>query len=309
MFVEVQTRRDMRRTRPRPKVLLTAAILALTLLLSSFWLPPGGGVVCGSQRSPCLSSRRQSDSDLDALWEEPGLVDSALRHCPGQSFQSAVLLRHLRACLSEEGDVLIGPYLQSWDQLVLFMESLGTMVGFFSHKVKEKVTLIRRLSIKHAEDSGKRGPTPADDGLQQGVYRSVRSMVASELDRGLVGFSFRTESGSRTLLRLHRSLLWVKLVLQGLTEDPDQHGVYKTPGEIGREAYAVALAPHHSWFLRQAAELVFVALPDRKYFLSLVCVDSQSEAAPALRVVIRGLTLVHQRTQAILERHGLLELP
>lgn len=71
----------------------------------------------------------------------------------------------------------------------------------------------------------------------------------------------------------------------------------------------MALAPHHSWFLRHAAELVFVALPDRKYFLKLVCVDSQSEATPALRIIIRGLALVHQRTQKILEQNGLLLLP
>lgn len=296
--------------RGRARVLLTAVVLALMLFLSSFWLPQGGAA-CGSPWSPCLSFYRpQSDWDLGAaLWEEPGLVDSALRHCPGQSFQSSVLLRHLKASLSHEGDILLGPYLQSWDQLVLFMESLGTMVGFFSHKVKDKVALIRRLSLQHAEASGKYGPTPEEYGLQHGEYRSVRSMVASELDRGLVGFSFRTESGCRTLLRLHRSLLWVKLVLQGLTEDPDQDGSYRTPGEIAREAYAVALAPHHSWFLRRAAELVFVALPDRKYFLQLVCVDSQSEATPALRIIIHGLTLVHQRTQAILEQHALLQLP
>uniref|UniRef100_A0A8C6WX25 Si:ch73-269m23.5 n=1 Tax=Neogobius melanostomus TaxID=47308 RepID=A0A8C6WX25_9GOBI len=234
------------------------------------------------------------DSDL---WEEPGLADPALRHCPGQSFQSAALLHHLRACLSDEGDVLIGPYLQSWTNW--FMESLGTMVGFFSNKVKDKVALIRQLSVKHAEDSGKRSAP----------YRSVRSMVAWELDRGVVGFSFRTESGCRTILRLHRAhCSGSGLVLQGLS-NKNQHRDYRSPREIAREAYAVALAPHHSWFLQSAAELVFVALPDRKYFLRLVCVRSQSEAGPALRVVIRGLGLVHQRTQEILERNGLLLLP
>ncbi|XP_072315372.1 ceramide-1-phosphate transfer protein-like [Eucyclogobius newberryi] len=304
----------MRRNRLR--VLLTAAILALTLLLSSLWLPQGGGAGggagCGSPWHPCLTfHRHKPESNLEAAqWEESG-QNPAFRECPGQSFQSSVLLRHLGACLSEEGDVLMEPYLQSWDQLILFMESLGTMVGFFSHKVKDKVALIRQLSIKPSagEDHGKLGPNPEARGLTQGVYRSVRSMVEAELEQGLVGFTFRTESGCRTLLRLHRSMLWVKLVLQGLTEGPDQNGAYKTPGEIGREAYSVALAPHHSWFLQSAAELVLAALPDRKYFLQLVCVSSQSEAAPALRVVIRALTRVHERTNEILERHTLLLLP
>ncbi|KAK7909476.1 hypothetical protein WMY93_014160 [Mugilogobius chulae] len=298
------------RRRNRVRVLVTAAILALMLLISSFWLPQGGYEGCGSEWHPCLTFyQHQPELNGDAaLWEESGL-NPAFRECPGQLFQSSVLMRHLKACLNEDGDVLMEPYLQSWDQLIHFMESLGTMVGFFSHKVKEKVTLIRQLSTKQSagEDHGK--PIPEAHGHKHGVYRSVRSMVEAELQQGLVGFTFRTESGCRTLLRLHRSLLWVKLVLQGLTEDPDQNGVYKTPGEIGREAYSVALAPHHSWFLQRAAELVFVALPDRKYFLQLVCVNSQSEAVPALRIIIRALTRVHQRTQEILERHGLLLLP
>lgn len=71
----------------------------------------------------------------------------------------------------------------------------------------------------------------------------------------------------------------------------------------------MALAPHHPWFLRQAAELVFLALPDRQYFLSLVCVQSQEEATPILRTIIRPLTLVHRQTQRILADKDMLDLP
>lgn len=57
------------------------------------------------------------------------------------------------------------------------MESLGTMVSFFSQKVKEKVILVRELSLKHSTEAhGKRGPsdssglqTPASFGLKDGV--------------------------------------------------------------------------------------------------------------------------------------------
>lgn len=76
-----------------------------------------------------------------------------------------------------------------------------------------------------------------------------------------------------------------------------------------RDAYKVALAPHHPWVLRQAAELVFLALPERQYFLQLVCVQNQQEATPVLRVIIHALMLVHTRTQRILAEHGMLELP
>lgn len=66
------------------------------------------------------------------------------------------------------------------------------------------------------------------------AFRSIRSMVEAELKAGVVNFSQRTDSGCRTLLRLHRSLLWLKLMLEGLAGGPDADGRYKTPGELSR---------------------------------------------------------------------------
>uniref|UniRef100_A0A4W6DGX9 Si:ch73-269m23.5 n=1 Tax=Lates calcarifer TaxID=8187 RepID=A0A4W6DGX9_LATCA len=197
-----------------------------------------------------------------------------MKECPGQSFQAWRLLLYLKSSLSDDDDILLEPYLQSWDQIQTF----GSL---------ELIFFIFPLE----------------------VYRSVRSMVEAELKASMVNFSWRTDSGCRTLLRLHRSLLWLKLMLEGLAEGPDADGRYKTPGELSRDAYKVALAPHHHWVLRQAAELVFLALPDRQYFLQLVCVQNQREATPVLRVLIHALTLVHTRTQRILAEHDMLELP
>ncbi|GAA6225441.1 ceramide-1-phosphate transfer protein-like isoform X1 [Lates japonicus] len=301
------------------RYLLLSAMLALLLFVSSFWLPQGGVRDCGSAWQPCLSFYHQTLEPplIPAEWVEPDGPLPLMKECPGQSFQAWRLLLYLKSSLSDDDDILLEPYLQSWDQLLNFMESLGTMVSFFSQKVKEKVVLIRKLSFKHsAEVHGERGPadhsrlqTPASFGLRDGVYRSVRSMVEAELKASMVNFSWRTDSGCRTLLRLHRSLLWLKLMLEGLAEGPDSDGRYKTPGELSRDAYTVALAPHHHWVLRQAAELVFLALPDRQYFLQLVCVQNQREATPVLRVLIHALTLVHTRTQRILAEHDMLELP
>lgn len=136
------------------------------------------------------------------------------------------------------------------------------MVGFFSKKVKEKVDLIRELSLRaSAKDYGKHNmpKSPQPLGLKNDVsvtesqlddkvskpqlifrsspleaYYSVRSMAEVELKAGLVNFSWRTDSGCRTLLRLHRSMLWLKLMLEGLAEEPGADGRYKTPGELSR---------------------------------------------------------------------------
>ncbi|KAM6894632.1 ceramide-1-phosphate transfer protein [Lycodopsis pacificus] len=288
------------------RLLLLAAMLALLLFISSLWLPQGGVGDCGGSWQPCLKFYRQTPLLVP---EEGAEAPPLIPECPGQSFQAGRLLRYLKSSLENADDVLLEPYLQSWDQLLNFMESLGTMVGFFSHKVKEKVALIRELSLKRSlEAHGKRGP-PDSSGLQIGASRSVRSMVEAELKDGAVDFSRRTDSGCRTLLRLHRSLLWLKLMLEGLAEGPDADGRYRTPAELSRAAYMVALAPHHPWVLRQAAEFVFLALPDRRYFLQLVCVRSQREATPVLHAIINALALVHAQTQRILAEHDMLELP
>ncbi|XP_045921466.1 ceramide-1-phosphate transfer protein [Micropterus dolomieu] len=295
------------------RYLLLSATLALLLFISSFWLPQGGFRDCGSAWQPCLNFYHLTPEPplVPGEWAGPNGASPLIQECPGQSFQAWRLLLHLKSSLAGADDILLEPYLQSWDQLLNFMESLGTMVSLFSQKVKEKVDLIRELSLRHSiEAHGKRPlQTPASFGLKNGAYRSVRSMIEAELKAGVVNFSRRTDSGCRTLLRLHRSLLWLKLMLEGLAEGPDADGRFKTPGELCRDAYKVALAPHHPWVLRQAAEFVFLALPDRQYFLQLVCVKSQWEATPVLQVIIHALTLVHTQTQQILAEHNMLELP
>ncbi|CAB1351749.1 unnamed protein product [Coregonus sp. 'balchen'] len=181
----------------------------------------------------------------------------------------------------------------------------------------DKIAVIRELAQQEKVDHEKRSPAEGHSGLQtppsglQGpaAYRSVRSMVESELQRGLVNFNVRTRSGCRNLLRLHRSLLWILLLLQGLGEGPDAQGAYRTPGELCRDAYTVALAPHHPWLIRRAAELVFVALPDRRVFLDIVCVRKEEEVGPVLNTVLNVMREVYTRTQSMLEEHNMMELP
>ncbi|XP_056156758.1 LOW QUALITY PROTEIN: ceramide-1-phosphate transfer protein [Lampris incognitus] len=247
---------------------------------------------------------------------ELSLASSLPQECPSQSFQAWRLLLYLKASLGANEDVLLEPYLQSWEELIKFMDSLGTIVSFFTQKIEEKLAVIRDLSLKHSRGSWESGPSgpsgqqiPPTLGLRFGAYHSVRSMVEMELKEGVVNFSQRSQSGCRTLLRLHRSIHWLKLLLAGLAEEPEPDGHYRTPAELCRRAYMEALAPYHPWWIRRAAELVFVSLPERETFLHLVCVRSQREAVPVLHTLIHALTLVHTHTQRILETHNLLQLP
>ncbi|XP_030631862.1 ceramide-1-phosphate transfer protein [Chanos chanos] len=331
--------------------LMSAAMLALLLFLNSMWLPQGSPQSCAMPWRPCLSVYSQNHEaalNADAGHELVGKPDDVahgnsdtvidsddkdilIEECPGQNFQVSRLLAHLNSALASPSDVLLQPYLSSWDELIKYMESLGPLVSFFTHKVQEKLTVIRQLAQQEAEKlaNSRRGASPpSDTEILKGrepplhfqitgssispelhAYHSVRLMLDAELQRGLVNFDRRTDSGSRTLLRLHRSLLWLQLLLEKLGEGPDETGRLRTPGELCREAYYQALAPYHPWLIQRAAELVFTAMPERSVFLHLVCVESQEEAAPVMGRVIKTIKEVHHRTQIALQEKGMLELP
>ncbi|XP_043088524.1 ceramide-1-phosphate transfer protein-like [Puntigrus tetrazona] len=286
------------------RCVLSALLMSLLLFLSSLWLPQGSVQTCEQSWRPCLSvytSTRQVAPA--ALPEELGGSD-IIGECAGQHFQVSRLLSHLNSALGPASDVLLDPYLLCWEELIKFMEALGPLVGFFTHKVEEKITLIRQLAMEefarqNATTNERVAPPPPH------AYRSVRSMLEAELQRGVVSFDTQTPSGSRTLLRLHRSLLWLQLLLEKLGSEREGRSM----GELCRDAYLEVLAPHHPWLVQRAAELVFHAMPERGAFLRLVCVRTQEEAEPVMRVVVAAIREIHQRTQKELEVKNMLDLP
>ncbi|TRY64764.1 hypothetical protein DNTS_027662 [Danionella cerebrum] len=177
------------------------------------------------------------------------------------------------------------------------MEALGPLVGFFTHKVEEKISFLRQLS---QEESLSAPP------LSKGhAYHSVHSMLEAELQRGVVSFTEPLPSGSRLFLRLHRSMRFVMLLLEKLWSEPEERSLV----ELCREAYEEVLAPHHPWLLQRAAQVAFAALPDRSVFLPLLCVRGMKEAEPVMRTVITVMEEIQRRSQRELESRGMMDLP
>lgn len=204
-----------------------------------------------------------------------------------------------------------------------FMDALGPMVGLISKEIQTKTAIIRELAqlsekSREAElvpDGHLMGPsshaateTEPVASNHNGDYHSVNSMIQTELNHGLVDFQHQTDSGCRTLLRLHRALLWLRLFLEKLAETPES-GRLRSPAELCRESYQNTLSKHHTWFVRRAAEVAFIALPERGFFYRLVCVGSQQELSMVLTTTVRAIDEVYDRTEKALEKNGMLDLP
>lgn len=299
-----------------------AAIVVLLLFLGSLWLQGSldyhwDSCLKGYNQ---LNKLNQLSNSSRTNGAEGALVLDA---CPGQTFQVSKLLSQLQAASAYPSDVLLQPYLSSWDELVKFMEALGPMVGLISQEIETKTSIIRQLALLEKEPEGELGPdlnsiisvntefgtkNTLEVSHHTGGYHSVRSMISMELKRGLVDFHHQTDSGCRTLLRLHRALLWLKLFLEKLAENPET-GRHRSPSELCREAYQSTLANHHTWFVRRAAELAFIAMPERSFFFRLVCVQNQEQFSSLLNRVVEAIGGVYDRTQEALEENGMLDLP
>ncbi|KAG9269441.1 ceramide-1-phosphate transfer protein-like isoform X1 [Astyanax mexicanus] len=295
----------------------SAVMFTLFLFLTSLWLPQEMIQDCELSWIPCLnvfSETRKVDAAGHVVSNSRNNNnindnnnsnnEAVIEVCPGQDFQVSRLLLHLNSSLGSASDVLLEPYLLCWEELIKFMEALGSLVGFFTGKVQEKIVLIRRLS----EEESAKFDLLSTAHLQHHAYYSVRSMLEAELQRGMVNFDRRTDSGSRTLLRLHRSLLWLQLLLEKLRGGEDREEE-RSLGTLCAEAYAQALAPYHPWLLQQAAQLAFRAMPSRAALLPIVCVRTQEEAEPILHTIITAIREVHLRTQRELEQRNMLNLP
>ncbi|XDB60918.1 hypothetical protein AB1E18_014281 [Capra hircus] len=136
-------------------------------------------------------------------------------------------------------------------------------------------------------------------------YTSLGTMVAWERPE-IVPPPSAKASGSVTMLLLHRALRWSQLCLHrvatGMLGGPDA-------GVQCSDAYGTALAPHHTWLVRQAVHLAFLAFPSRGRLLQLMCPGArETEARAALARAAGTLEDVYNRTQGLLAERGLLEL-
>ncbi|KAK2911874.1 hypothetical protein Q8A67_004007 [Cirrhinus molitorella] len=292
------------------------AIVFILLLLGSMWLH--GNLedqwnTCSkfySVKNKILTFIKVNSSDEDV---------ASLRVCPGQRFQIADLLAHLQEAPVSTNDVLLKPYLASWDELIKFLEALGPMVGIISQEIESKTSIIRDLAQKAEKEAEKKMKEMTSHDRSSNYskmnyelsfgYTSVRSMIKWELENGLVDFHEHSNSGCRTLLRLHRALLWLQKFLEELGKDAAEGEHLRSPSDLCKETYRRTLAQHHTWWVRKAAELAFIAMPERPYFYQLVCVETQAEAAVVLNRVVRAIEEVYERNEVTLRENGMLDLP
>ncbi|XP_071622802.1 ceramide-1-phosphate transfer protein [Heliangelus exortis] len=209
-----------------------------------------------------------------------------------EPFSLREVLGAFQTCVTEQREVLLGPYLCGWRGLIRFLHSLGAIFSFISKDAVTKVQIMEGYCR----------------GEQRERYVSLQAMVEYELAQGLVDLQKRSEhpeSGCRTVLRLHRALRWLQLFLEGLrTGEEDSR-----TSVICTDSYNASLAAYHPWVVRKAATVAFCTLPPRNAFLEIMNVGSAQEAVAMLGEALPYISDVYSITQELFARHQLLDLP
>uniref|UniRef100_A0A2M4BZP9 Glycolipid transfer protein domain-containing protein n=1 Tax=Anopheles marajoara TaxID=58244 RepID=A0A2M4BZP9_9DIPT len=189
--------------------------------------------------------------------------------------------------LSGEDDVYVDQYLEAFKELYKFFQLMGTVFGFVSSDVKEKVEILEKLRAKENAES----------------FLTIRTMMEYERDSNLLNKKDYV-SGSRTLLRLHRGLDFIQEFLKRIGElEADA----KTNG-VCQAAYNDTLAQFHPWIIRKGANVAMYALPTRDQLLEKVCLDV-SVAIDLLPEMLAVTRKVYDRTQDLYTKYDLHGLP
>ncbi|NXL57799.1 CPTP protein, partial [Chordeiles acutipennis] len=224
---------------------------------------------------------------------------SALRRRRGRggkmaaAFSLREVLGAFQTCVTEQREVLLGPYLRGWRGLIRFLHSLGAIFSFVTKDAVAKVQIME----EHCR------------GQRREQYVSLQSMVQYELGNGLVDVENPARSvensGCRTVLRLHRALRWLQLFLEGLRTGQED----SRTSIICRDSYNASLATYHPWVVRKVATAAFCTLPSRNAFLEIMNVGTPEEAIAMLGEALPYICDVYGITQELFARHKLLDLP
>ncbi|KAK9870503.1 hypothetical protein WA026_008060 [Henosepilachna vigintioctopunctata] len=187
-------------------------------------------------------------------------------------FDLEIVRENFKLSKKVENDIDLEFYLKSFEELNRFFFLLGTIFGFVSSELEDKISILKNF-----------------------------------LSSPDVGQHFSTVKSSRTLLRLHRGFEFIQAFLKGLIDLGEQ----QQTSTVCHNAYTCTLANHHSFLIRTAAKLAMYNLPVKHKLLVKVCGSEENirKAEEILPETLEHGLEIYNIIQKIYEKNNLLSLP
>ncbi|XP_022094162.1 ceramide-1-phosphate transfer protein-like [Acanthaster planci] len=200
------------------------------------------------------------------------------------------LLEEFTASKTPENHILMDRYVNAFNDLSRFFVLLGTAFGFVSKDINEKVGILKAHRAENPDH-----------------FATIQSMVAYEVANDLTQAKTKSGllSGSRTLLRLHRTMDFVAKFLGRLKDMKDEEYTSKAASE----EYSQSLAKFHPWMIRKVAGVAMYTLPTRGVFVQKYCKQEKEELETLVGPTAAIMTEIYDITQQLYADNNILDLP
>ncbi|XP_029039265.1 ceramide-1-phosphate transfer protein [Osmia bicornis bicornis] len=194
---------------------------------------------------------------------------------------------HFDRALLQDDDIDLKAYLDAYNELYKFFQLMGSVFGFVSSDLKQKIEVLIELMNKDDQN-----------------YTTVKSMIEYEKENKLLEKADHT-NGARTLLRLHRGLDFIREFLRQLGDLSDSD---KT-SSCCQDAYNKTLAKHHPWVIRKAAVVAMYTMPTRELLFKKVCGANVQRNVDVLPKMLEVTADVFNRTHYLYDIYEVHSLP
>jgi len=187
-------------------------------------------------------------------------------------------------------------YITAWIELIKFLKTLGTAMGFVASDVEGKMKHMRML--KDGEPAG---------------YKNVASMITHEKNNDLIQYKGDKAkpvlSGSRTIQRLHRALIFLQIFFKKVGENPDDESAKVST--MCHDAYKESpMSKYHSWMIRKSVGIAVMVLPSKKQFiLQLGGGMENDELYSTLDESVKNMNILINYTETLFKKNDIMELP
>ncbi len=211
-----------------------------------------------------------------------------------QVFSGKLLVSAFHQCtiksnekLENHDDISIREYLIAYNEVIKFLEKLGAIFYFVVADIREKIEILEQHIHEKPEH-----------------YQTIQKMIEFEKrENHLLKKNEKPNNGARTILRLHRALLFIYKFLNNLyASNPAS-----SSSDICVNAYDETLAQYHTWLVKKAAILGMRMIPNREVVIGYM---SQDEAEiHKFPIYFTRIINVYNITQDIYATHQILDLP
>eukprot|EP00042_Codosiga_hollandica_P003365 m.13085 g.13085 ORF g.13085 m.13085 type:complete len:204 (-) comp18922_c0_seq2:145-756(-) len=177
-------------------------------------------------------------------------------------------------------------YVQMWETLSAFLAPLGSVFGFITSDVNDKLVIIRKHIAIHGDN-----------------LSTLPKLFRFEVANKTTGGSNGMRSASLCIQRLHRAVEFIMMFLDQLEKSEET----VSPSKLASDSYAATLSQHHAWLVRKTVGVALHTMPNRPVLYQRMF-GTETKVPGLLGAIATNFKPTYDRVQIVLTDLKLLDL-